>query len=149
MASTPLLAWIDQPHPRNGIRFARDDGWDVWSYPDLAGFAQRVGYGLIGAGIRSGDRVLVVQRSGPEFVATLFGTMLAGATPCPVAPPLLFQDPEQYARHLRSVLGAARPAAVVTAPDLVERMSGLLPGEPGIAVLTVAELTGDGGPDGH
>ncbi len=145
MATTALLAWIDEPHPRNGISFAQDDGWDRWSYPDLAGFARRVSYGLIGAGVQPDDRVLVVQRSGPQFVATLFGTMLAGATPCPVAPPLLFQDPEQYARHLGAIVGAARPAAVVTEPGLLGRMSDLLPQQP----LTVEDLTRDGGPVGH
>src|ERR1700716_3545600 len=103
MAITPLLAWIDEPHLHNAIRFAQNDGWDWWPYASLATLARRVMHGLIAAGIQRDDRVLVVQRSGPEFVATLFGTMLAGATSCPVAPPLLFEDPSQYTTRIQAI----------------------------------------------
>ena len=52
--------------------------------------------GLIDLGVGAGDVIGIAVRSGPDFVATFFGALAAGATPCPVATP--------------GVLGAARSA---------------------------------------
>lgn len=143
MVVTPVLAWIERPNSRTGIRFATAEGWQPWSYRSLAAFARRVGGGLVAAGVGRDDRVLLVQHGGPEFVATLFGTMLAGAIPCPVAPPLLLQDPGRYAAHVAAVVAAARPSMLVTAPELSSRMAGLLAGGQAPPVVTVDELAGD------
>ena len=139
MATIPLLAWLDEPHPGHGVRFAADDGWEAWSYPELAAFAGRVAHGLLRAGVGTGDRVLIVHRSGPEFAATLFGVMAAGAVPCPVAPPLLFHDAQRYATHVQAVAHAAGPVAAVTLPELREPFLALL-ADSGIRVTTVDDL---------
>ena len=88
-ARSLLLGWLDDPATERGIRFARPDGeWDEWSYARLADRARRVAGGLIDAGVRHDNVVSFVQRSGPDFVGTLFGAMLAGAVPSPIAPPM-------------------------------------------------------------
>lgn len=114
-----LLAWLHEPDESRGIRFGRfGEDWELWTYARLTRFAHRVACGLVEAGVRQDDIVSIVERSGPEFVATLFGTMLAGATPSPIAPPAAFQDPVVYAEYVEGLLRLARPAVVVSAPDV-------------------------------
>jgi len=110
-----LVAWIAAPTVDRGIRFAlAGDEWDVWSYARLALETRRVAAGLTAAGVRRGDVVCITARTGPAFVTAFFGSLLAGTTPAPVAPPFLFESAADYATHVARVLTAARPAIVVT-----------------------------------
>jgi acyl-CoA synthetase (AMP-forming)/AMP-acid ligase II len=136
--TNPLTAWIDAPAAGRGISFWRNGGWERLPYEELAGLARRIAGGIAAAGVRHDDRVLVVERTGPEFVAALCGVMLAGAIPCPVAPPQLFQGEDLYVQHLEAIFGAARPAMVITAADLAGRLTG---GGPGTRVVTTADLS--------
>jgi acyl-CoA synthetase (AMP-forming)/AMP-acid ligase II len=81
--------------------------------------------GLIDAGVRRGEVVTIVERSSPQFVASLFGAMLAGATPSPVAPPLAFQDDDQYASHVAGLLTAAQPSILLTGAALRDAIAPL------------------------
>jgi acyl-CoA synthetase (AMP-forming)/AMP-acid ligase II len=120
MTPRPLLSWLDEPPADRGIRFAQaGEDWDFWSYERLADLTRRTAAGLVAAGVPAGSVVSIVQRSGPHFVATLFGAMAGGYVPSPVAPPLTFQDPGQYAEHVTSIFTAARPAAVIVDADLL------------------------------
>jgi acyl-CoA synthetase (AMP-forming)/AMP-acid ligase II len=121
-----LLSWLETGAADRGIHFAEPgDAWSWWPYERLARLARRGAWGLVERGVRAGDVVLLVQRSGPEFVAALFGTMLAGAVPAIAAPPMSFQDPDQYRDHCMRLLRTARPALVVTDADLVDRVGRL------------------------
>ena len=83
MAARTLLGWLDDPATDRGIRFARPgDEWEFWSYQRLAELSRRVARGLVEAGVTRGDVVSVVQRSGPGFVASLFGTLKIGRASC-------------------------------------------------------------------
>jgi acyl-CoA synthetase (AMP-forming)/AMP-acid ligase II len=115
----------------------RDSAWELWSYEDLAAFARRIAAGTVASGVRPDDRVLVVEYTGPEFVAALFGVMAAGAIPCPVAPPHLFQGEALYERHLHAIAEIAQPAMVITSANLVPRLTF---GERSPLVRTAAEL---------
>lgn len=123
----PLLSWLDDPPADRGIRFAggAEGAWTFWGYDQLADLCRRAARGLVDLGVAAGDVVTIVERSGPRFVAMLFGAMLAGAVPSPVAPPMVFQDSAQYRRHVRGLLAAARPAIVVTGGDLVDRIGAI------------------------
>jgi acyl-CoA synthetase (AMP-forming)/AMP-acid ligase II len=123
VSTNPLTAWIDVPAAYRGIRFWRNDDWEWWAYRDLAAFARRIAGGIAASGVRHDDRVLVIERTGPEFVAALYGVMLAGAIPCPVAPPHLFQSEMHYARHLQAISEVARPSLVITTAALAEQLT--------------------------
>jgi acyl-CoA synthetase (AMP-forming)/AMP-acid ligase II len=126
MAARPLFEWLDDPAADRGIRFGgRGEDWSFWAYDRLAQRARRLAWGLVEAGVRENDVVAIIQRSGPDFVATLFGTMLAGAIPSPVASPMTFQHPVTYRQHVRGLLTAARPAAVVTEADFASHVGEL------------------------
>jgi acyl-CoA synthetase (AMP-forming)/AMP-acid ligase II len=129
-----LLSWLETGTAHRGIRFAGpDDTWSWWSYERLARLARRAAWGLAERDVPGGAVVVLVQRSGPDFVAALFGTMLAGAVPAIAAPPMSFQDPDQYLDHFTRLLRTARPALVVTDADLtgrVGRMAAAATGAP-------------------
>lgn len=116
------LEWLDDPSSERGIRFATHDGWDRWTWSDLAELSRRMACGLERAGVAPGDVVAFVERTGPRFVATLFGAMLAAAAPAPLAPPQSFHDPAQYAAYVRGLLAAARPSLLLTGAGLHDRL---------------------------
>ncbi len=145
MAHRRVLAWLEDPDAQHGIKFARRAGeWETWSYAELAVAVRTLASGLVALGVDRGDRVVIVLRGGADFVTALFGVMAAGAVPCPVAPPMLFQDGTTYASHLSGVLAATEPAVIVTAPDFVDRLAVLAPFA---KMTTAADLIGHGDPD--
>ncbi len=68
---------------------------------------------------RRGSRpfVVIVLPTGLEFVASFFGSLAAGATPSPIAPPTILDDLSVYAQHLAGLLRVARPGLIVTNSD--------------------------------
>lgn len=78
----------------------------TWSYGDVAASADAAGAGLLDLGLRRGDRVLLVTRDSPEFVAVFWGAIKAGLVPVPVAHGLSEAD-------LRFLLADSRAALVV------------------------------------
>lgn len=139
MPATKVLAWLDHPSPDRGIRFARADGtWTFHGYAELAERARRAAAGLARRGVRADDVVVLLGRAGPDLVAALYGTLLAGATPSLLAPLLAFQDLDGYRAHLRGVLRTARPALVLVDEGLAEEAE-LLAGE-GAEVAPIASL---------
>jgi acyl-CoA synthetase (AMP-forming)/AMP-acid ligase II len=108
-----ILGWLDDPRQSAGIHFAatRED-WDWWSYERIATRVREIAAGLQAHGALPGHPVLVVSKSGPEFAATLFGVMLAGAVPAPVAPPGVFADVGAYMDHLTKIAAVAAPSLI-------------------------------------
>ncbi|MEU5259263.1 AMP-binding protein [Amycolatopsis sp. NPDC021455] len=118
-----VLSWTEDPRPDQGISFLGSDGWDFWSYQRLAESAGLMAGALAGSGVEPGDVVVAVLPSGPQFVVTFFGAMLAGATVSPVAPAAVWHQSGQYNAHLTRVLGVARPKKVVTEAKKVAQFS--------------------------
>jgi benzoate-CoA ligase family protein len=59
-------------------------GETVWTYGDLAGAVNRFGNHLLSFGLNRGDRLLMVVRDCPEFIAIFFGAIKAGIIPVAV-----------------------------------------------------------------
>lgn len=136
-AVSPILAWLRDPSAERGIHFARQDGgWSFRGYDELAELAWSAAAGLGREGVRRGDVVSLVGRSGPELVAAFFGALLAGAVPSLAAPPIAFQDLAGYRAHTAGVLRTARPALVVADAEFVDELGRLAEG--------VARVTGFG-----
>src|SRR4051794_2970468 len=103
--SRSLLEWLDEANPERGVHFGQANGeWDYWSYRRLAALSRTLAQALVARGLREQQVVSIVQQSGPEFVATFFGTLLAGGTPSPIAPHLAFQDPAEYRAHVAALV---------------------------------------------
>ena len=141
MPTNSLLEWLRDPAPDRGIRFASSgEDWKFWSYQDLAQLSCRAASGLRAEGVRERDIVSVILRPGPNFVAALFGTLVAGATPSPAAPPAMFQDNVAYAERLMAYLAIARPSQIVTEADLVPKISALARALPATRVIAADDL---------
>lgn len=144
----PMLAWLERAPADRGIHFAAgDEDWEFWSYHRLAGLTRQVARGLVRVGVRRNDVVTVVEPVGPRLVAAFFGAMLAGATPSPVAPPLVFQDPDAYLDHVSCLLTASRSSLVLTGAEgvaEVERAAAGI-GVPAELIDKVLSAGADGG----
>lgn len=141
-AGSALLGWLEAPDSRRGIRFLQHQSrWRLYSYEELAHLVMSAAALLTDRGVRRGDVVSVITDTGAEFVAGFFGALACGATPSPVAPPLITDKPSAYNSHLVHILTSARPKVVLTTPDLATRIESALPEGRPCAVLSV---TADG-----
>ncbi|MBI4615711.1 MAG: fatty acyl-AMP ligase [Planctomycetes bacterium] len=107
-------------------------------YAELAALARGAGAGLVAAGAKPGDRILVVLPTGEEFLAAFFGAMLAGAIPCPVSPPQGFGSKDTFLRRVGQLAGAVEARAVVTQEDLAEMVAAGIP--QGVEILLPSRL---------
>jgi fatty-acyl-CoA synthase len=115
-----LLGWLEDPEVDRGIHFADNaGGWSFRSYAELAGSVAECAGRLQDAGLGRGGIVCIAAPSGPEFVAAFFGALIAGGTPSPVAPPLIFRSADEYVSQLTRQLQAASPCLVVSDADLL------------------------------
>ncbi|MFD0205565.1 MULTISPECIES: class I adenylate-forming enzyme family protein [Saccharothrix] len=108
--------WLD--HPAYEIDGA------MLTHADVYDGAGRVAGGLVGAGVRPGDRVALVLDDGPDFVLSFLGAAHAGAVAVPI-------NPRLHTDELHQVLRAAAPALVVVKPGFAVE---------GFQVTTFAEL---------
>jgi amino acid adenylation domain-containing protein len=107
-----------------GFTFLESDGSEVaLGWAELDARARAVGAALQSRGL-AGQPVLVLHSTGPDYVASIFGCLYAGAIAVAAAPP----DPTRLQRslpRLRAVLAASRARCALTS-EAVESMAGLL-----------------------
>ena len=82
---------------------------------ELAGRARRTAAGLVGLGVRPGDRVVLCMANCPEVGIAYSALWRAGA----VATPVLFLLTEDELRHVLSDSGAV---AVLTTPEFLPKI---------------------------
>ena len=56
----------------------------TWTYQDLYNHVNKVGKHLLAEGIKPGERLMMVVRDCPEFIALFFGAIKVGIIPAPV-----------------------------------------------------------------
>ncbi len=120
--------------PRPALAIRRGLRTEVWSYHALAQAARVAAVRLIDAGLRPGDRVLVLAPNSPELVISMFGVLLAGG----VLVPIDLRTPADVIARLRE---RSEPRLLLTdgdAPGAIEAASDNLP------VLRVSALAGPG-----
>ena len=119
---------------------------EAWSYKALSESVNQYGNYLLSLGIKPGERLMMVVRDCPDFIAMFFGAIKAGIIPAPVNTLLRSQDysylitdsecagffySAQFAETLTPALEASlhKPEHVVVAEDLarqVKTASGVL-----------------------
>ncbi len=71
-------------------------------------------------GIRTGDPIVFVLPTGPDFLYAFFGALLAGAVPCAVSPPGGFGDLDEFAERVAGVVRYLGAPALLTTRGLHE-----------------------------
>jgi fatty-acyl-CoA synthase len=92
-------------------RHEKED-WLDWA--GLHALASRTAGGLQALGVSPGDRVALVLPTGREFLAAFFGTLLAGAVPVPLYPPVRLGRLADYHASTAALLTAARAKLVLS-----------------------------------
>jgi acyl-CoA synthetase (AMP-forming)/AMP-acid ligase II len=80
----------------------------------LAQRARRLASSLVAMGIRRGDRVALVLPTGPEFIQSFFGSLLAGAVPVPLYPPIRLGKLDEYYGSTARMLQVTGARLVIT-----------------------------------
>nr|AYM52666.1 AMP-binding protein [Aggregicoccus edonensis] len=76
--------------------------------------ARRTAAGLERLGVRPGERVAILLPTSPGFMDAFFGTLLAGAVPVPLYPPVRLGRLEEYHRGTARMLEVTGACAVLT-----------------------------------
>src|SRR4051812_13752241 len=105
-----------------------------WTGAELGARARRFARGLAEAGLRTGDRVLIMMANCPEVGITYAGTWRAGG----VVTPVLFLLSEIELRH---VLTHGEPAVAVTTPEFLPK---LVAAADGVGTLRAIVVVGAG-----
>ena len=148
MAET-ILDYLEQAgrEPDGGVRFldrAERDTWFGWA--EVRERALAVCGGLRELGIGRGDRVALVFPTGIDFFDAFFGTLLAGAVPVPLYPPVRLGRMEEYQRRTARMLQVTQARLVLTDPR-VRRVLGeaVAAARPALGCRTVDEVRGTAG----
>ncbi|MBX7168178.1 MAG: SDR family NAD(P)-dependent oxidoreductase [Pirellulales bacterium] len=147
-----LLRRAAERFPGHGVVFLDAFGSEQrLDYPELLAEAERRLAALRTLGLRAGDRLILLPRSTPEFVALFWGCLLGGIVPAPLP---LVQGPlanlrgdgsraasAEVARLLAVWRKLGRPLMVVPA-ELAARRAELeqIAGEPLAALRSIADL---------
>ncbi len=92
-----------------------------WSYAKIEAAVRGTATGLLGLGLRQGDRVLMRLGNTPDFPILYLGAIAAGLIPCPTSAMLTATEITALAQELKPELIVAAPDVAV--PDGREMLS--------------------------
>jgi long-chain acyl-CoA synthetase len=132
---------------RVAFRMFSDEREERFTYGEAHRYARRVGSALLRAGVKHGDRVLLVSENRPEWAISYFGILTAGATVVPVDPALTEAEVVNISRRAEAKACLISEQAAADFPGLV---SALAEGERPAQVFSLADaMAGDPSkPDG-
>lgn len=113
---TEALRWHVEAAPeRPHVVLRPAEGAEISiTYGDLWRRAAGVAAGLRERGVEAGESVAVMLRTEPAFFFAFFGTLLAGAVPVPIYPPVRVDRLEEYANRQTGILANSRARLLVT-----------------------------------
>jgi acyl-CoA synthetase (AMP-forming)/AMP-acid ligase II len=120
------------------IRFFEDEGWVEWSWQQYWQASRHAQAGLVSAGVRTGDHVLVAIPQVRPAVTALFGMWALGAVPVQIAPVVHPRDPRAYFEQV-SAIGARVDARFLLVPEDLAAAAAVT----GLRLLTPRDLSGD------
>lgn len=97
---------------------------NFYSYQYLIKSSQRFASSLIQAGLRPGDRLVMVLPTGMDFVASFFGAVLAGVVAVPLYPPMGLFGLKTWQQRTQLMIDRVTPKMVVTFAKLQLLLTG-------------------------
>lgn len=139
-----LLGWLGRAgrHSQGGLRFldrAERETWFGWA--EVRERALAVCGSLQALGVVPGDRIALVFPTGIDFFDAFFGTLLAGAAPVPLYPPVRLGRMTEYLHRTARMLERSE-ARLVLADTRVRRVLGeaVALAKPAFGCLTLNDL---------
>ncbi len=113
------------------------------SWAELYSRARRMAAALAERGVKPGERVAMVLPTGPDFMDAFFGTLLAGAVPVPLYPPVRLGRMDEYVRSTARMLELTGSRAVLSDRRVRLLLGGAVErARPDLGCPTVADLMG-------
>jgi acyl-CoA synthetase (AMP-forming)/AMP-acid ligase II len=111
------------------------------SWSELHARARVVAGALLELGVKRGQTVAIVLPTGLGFMDAFFGTLLAGAIPVPLYPPVRLGRMEEYARSTARMLEVTRARCVLSDRRVRLLLGGAIErARPALGCLLVSEL---------
>lgn len=126
MAAHVLAAAAGSPE-KNALQILKLSGAERWSYGRLEAAVRGTGTGLLQAGLKPGDRLLMRLGNTVDFPLAYLGAIAVGVVPVPTSAQLTGTEITKMAAQVA-------PAAVVAAPGVA------LPEMAGLSVIDLAQL---------
>lgn len=122
-----VLAWHAQNHPdRPHIRLYSDqDDGEVITYQKLWQEAEKIAGGLQHYGLHSGESVLIMLSTGPQYFYSFIGVLLAGGIPVPVYPPGRIKQIEEHLRR-HAAIATNCMAKIMITMDEAKRFADIM-----------------------
>jgi acyl-CoA synthetase (AMP-forming)/AMP-acid ligase II len=95
----------------------REREWPL-PYGELYQRSLQIAAGLRRQGLGTGERVTIMLPTGAEFIASFFGTLLAGGIPVPVSPPTFLDDVTDFLARFEAIAKSCQPAVLITFKDI-------------------------------
>lgn len=114
-----VLDWHLANHPQRPHVYLYGEGDEAQeiSYADLQRNALAVAGGLQALGVCKGDRVAVMLPTSADYLYCFFGTLLIGAIPVPIYPPVRMSQLEDHLRRHAAILRNAGTLLLITLPE--------------------------------
>jgi fatty-acyl-CoA synthase len=135
------LRWhADRTPGRVHLHLRNEDGTETpITYGELVAASTALGGALRARGVAKGERVALMLRTERAFFETFLGTLLIGAVPVPLYPPLRTEDLLNYTRRQQAILRSADARVLVTFNE-AERLAVLMRGQvPTLGTVTTAD----------
>ena len=116
MLTDTVSGFLERAKARHdvGLRFLdRQERATFYSWAEIWRRASTVAGRLHGEGIEKGDRVALVYPTSIDFIDTFFGTILAGAVPVPLYPPVRLHRLDDYSAATARMLEAVSARLVL------------------------------------
>ena len=93
------LKWKPRGLAEKGVKLD-ENGWATLTYDELWSWVEQISLGLVALGVDRGDRVVILSRSRPEWVAADLASLALGAVTCPI---FSAEKPDKVEFMLRNV----------------------------------------------
>jgi len=119
MTLPEVLDWHLANHPHRIHAYIYDETETVQevTYTELHRSALRVAAGLQALGVSKGERIALMLPTGMDYLACFFGTLLTGAIPVPIYPPVRMSQLEDHVRRHAAILRNAATKVLITVPE--------------------------------
>ena len=136
-----VLRWHAEKTPdRAHVYLRRDDGTEVSiTYGALLRGSEETSAGLRALGIAPREPVVIMLRTEEAFFQAFLGTLMAGAVPVPIYPPVRTDQLADYARRQRTIVESARARVLITFAEAAG-LASLIRGQvPSLEIITTVE----------